>query len=183
VETTLAFDLDNVLYDWTNATFTYFLSQGLVTKETNFKSFWNREGEFSNKMFWNHFCNTPFLYTMQSIRISDLEVLQNLSRKYRLFYVTSRPKSVRSATVAWLERWDVPQRENLILTLDKRSALLEINCKLFIDDRKKEIDAVADITTAVLFKANYHTFNDVKGYRYIANLVEVFELLRSLEDE
>ena len=148
----IGFDVDGVLYDWHDVVHDYCV-QELGIKE-DFLTFWRKiVAEEYSKTFLYNLINDPLLVIKRNIDPPILKLLNDLSKKYEIFYITSRPNAVRNATQYWFRTNRLPQIENLTICQgDKIPYIKDFKIELFVEDMKKHALALKDITTVVLVR-------------------------------
>lgn len=173
---TIGFDIDGVLYDFQTAVFDHLTMYHKLVQD--YTEFWREErdnrGRFSN-VFWENIIKVPILYELFDMSPSDLDVLNTLSKDFKIIYVTHRPKEVKFTTEMWFKRNELPYKENLYFAGDKSIPILENQCEYFIDDSVHVIEKLQGITNAILRKRQWHTEEHLK-YPYISSLSELLEM-------
>ena len=170
----IGLDLDGVLYDWHGVIYDHIKWKEDIPED--YKEFWRKaKKEDYYRDLLENLVEIPIFYTRKDILPSVLKVVNEIAKKHRIYYITTRPESARRATISWLERCNLPYAENVIITQNKRPYIAMLECDYFVDDKHETIDDIKDVTNAILFKSTYMYDEDVEGYNYIESLDELLE--------
>jgi len=147
----LGLDLDGVLYNWHNAVYTEL--QIYEDLDVDFHEFWSSiYTTYKTKKFWEYLVNLRHLYGNQVPSKELVEMVQNIGRRYSIYYITNRPVQVADTTRNWLNRYKFPYVRNLIFTKDKPAVCNSVDIHLMVEDRVHNVIELldADINTIVI---------------------------------
>lgn len=142
-------DMDGVLYDWQRAVYDDFTRRDKFSG--SFRDFWLKFFPSLTKEFQKYILDIPLYYTAISPSKDVLAFLNRVKNEYEIYYVTSRPESVRLTTEQYLRRYNFPFRENLIFSNDKESTARLLKADYAVDDFVSHIEKLSRVTTAILF--------------------------------
>ncbi len=84
------------------------------------ETFWLREeGKLEgcySKFMWNNLVSMPHLYEQQVPLPGVVDAVKEIAKSFDIVYITHRIKELRFVTESWLEVYDFPNRDNLIIT-------------------------------------------------------------------
>jgi len=135
----IGIDLDGVLYNWHQAVYTELSIYWNLDVE--FTEFWSGMYKtYKNEMFWDNLVKLKHLYSNQPPDQRNVDLVNLLSGKHTIYYVTNRPKEVYDVTLNWLKRYEFPSVKNLVFTDDKLVACNSLGITKFVEDRTANID-------------------------------------------
>lgn len=114
-------DVDGVIYDWHYSLYEELVIYGKI--DCDYYTFWSEKYKEYSDSWWDNVVRFEHLYGTTPLKPEDKILLEKLSKKYEIFYVTKRPEWVRFATESWFRRYELPQRENLIFTTKDKSLI------------------------------------------------------------
>jgi uncharacterized HAD superfamily protein len=145
----IAFDIDGVLYKWQKAAYSYLKEQNRTVPE--YAEFWKHADTILSKEELDFLLDLPLLYEKMLPEKGLVEYLQQLSSNgHTIYYITSRHQVIENTTELYLERYNFPQRKNLIISSekDKYARLLEID--IFVEDQYKYASKLKDVCKVIL---------------------------------
>jgi uncharacterized HAD superfamily protein len=165
----LGFDLDGVLYDFHRALYTEL--QIYENIQQTYQDFWTAGYKtYRNNKWWDNIIQLKHIYGTQPAKKEVVELVNNLSKKYDIYYISNRPATVFDATKNWLTRFRFPKVENLIQTTDKRSVVQSLGISIFVEDRLENVDKLKDICKVYVVRQPYNEAY-LDGYENIINSV------------
>lgn len=105
---------------------------------------------------WSKFTRDKLVFNvehyMHPLPDYSKEVLETLSKDFKLFYVTARSGELEHPTRVWAEVNELPQRENLIVTANPNKAIhiMKNEIEIFVEDRPSSIEHIAEHTSIIL---------------------------------
>lgn len=144
----LGFDLDGCLYPWHEALYAELVKYSNLTDD--YYTFWKYRILDFTERDWEYFCNIPYVYSSIPPRKSLLDYLRILSKKYTIFYVSKRPKSVEIITKDYLREYKFPYYTNTFIVEDKYQIIKDLSLKYYIEDRLEIAREIKDLTTILL---------------------------------
>lgn len=133
----IALDIDNCLYPWSVAVYNELYIHNKVG--CTYDEFWRNHVQMYNHMWWDNMCKVDFLYSTQIPRKEELDFLKEISKTYKIYYITSRPIEVKLTTEQYLNRYEYPQRENLIFTKEKGLVCNSLGVTFMLEDQPHHI--------------------------------------------
>ncbi len=137
----IGFDVDGILYPWHEEIYDYFVN------DRNYKGTYHK--------FWTEYIPTihgtilmdnvvldPTMYSHKSIKSEYLKVLNELdSDGWKIWYISSVPKSIALDRVKWYRDNKLPQYKNYSFPygLSKLDAVMDAKCDYFVEDRTQTI--------------------------------------------
>jgi uncharacterized HAD superfamily protein len=171
----VSFDIDGVLYDWHRYAWNkYFLHQA------PYDSFWNTHYKSVDDETWQPILNDESLI-LNSGSAEIARMMQRLSRNYFIFYITSRPKTMLQATQKWLTRNGFPDAGTLYLTQDKLKVINKLEIDVHIDDRLEVLHRLADNNIRVVGVKQPWNTDEVEGFPFVENILEIERELARIE--
>lgn len=150
----LALDLDNVLYPWVRAVYTYWK---IYYNYTGLEyTFFKNIDSIIPKETQDYIVNIDTIYTSFVPESRLIQLLNKLGEKYSLYYITARPDSVRRITEKYLRDFHFPQDTNLIFSKDKDTMARLLKLDYFVEDSVKNAEKLKNICTTFLVKTPYN---------------------------
>jgi len=177
----LGFDMDGVLYPWHEMVVEDMIVKGHVPKGTTVGGFFNYpEGimhRFSIDMQQSLVKNAIY-YIRPFLRDNAKQILDHLQIEWEIFYLTSRPHEVESATKAWIRRMGLPNKENVyVLNGGKRDMAKLLGLDIFVEDRITHVDELHDICPVILVTRPWNKDYNIQNHVRIDHLHELIPLL------
>jgi hypothetical protein len=169
----LGFDLDGVLYSWTEVVYRELVDHHGLT--IPYDAFWTNQQKGDDpysKVFWDNLVRIPTFCSALKADPIDVAILNVLASKYEIYYITSRPEDVRLATQNWLIREKFPTPRNLILGKSKVDAIKELNIKYYVEDLSKYVDVLKDLTTVIMKRQPWN-----EAYIHSPKITSISELI------
>lgn len=177
----LGFDLDGVLYPWHELVVEDMISKGSVPNDTTVREFFDYPNGFMHQCsptMQKSIVEYPRYYIRPFLRDGAKQILSYLQEYWEIFYLTSRPHEVASATKAWIRRMGLPNKENVyVLNGGKREMVGLLGLDVFIDDRTKHVDELHDICPVILVTRPWNEDYDEENHVRIEHLHELIPLL------
>jgi uncharacterized HAD superfamily protein len=151
----IGFDLDGVLYPWQEVVYAN-ISQFTKRPIADYSTFWNTQIREFGDCFWNSIMEYSPFYTQREPEEGVPQILNNLSLNNEIYYITSRPKCVKTATILWLEKYNFPHLYNLHFSKEKHTIVRLEDIDVFVDDRHEYMDKLKNICRAFLMDAVYN---------------------------
>lgn len=174
----IGFDLDGVLYDWQRAAYNWCVYFNKELK--SFEEFFDKlnTDEYS-EIFRYNLIRIPLLYRVYPIRKDLKEMLNRLSEKNTLYYITNRPEEVTWSTEKWLEENDIPQRNNLVISQDKTVDIRRLNLNFYFEDRYDVAKKLRLITDVVLVEQPWNKKFKNEFKHFIKDIIHAEELINA----
>jgi len=168
-------DLDGVLYPWDKAIYTYFRC---------YRGYTGTQFQFSNDLhklipwdFKDFLLEVGPLYMTINPDLKVMHLLNDLAKKYELFYVTSRPEVVRLSTEKYLRIHNFPNKENLYFTNDKANLARYLELDYFIEDNIVNAFNISKVCATYVVKqpwnqdflADFHVLNTILDFGSVLN--------------
>lgn len=150
----IGLDLDGVLYNWHIAVYDYFVLNKNYTG--TFNDFWTTEYKSFSKEDWEYLTNVDIFYSSQFPTEECKVFLSELQKKFEIFYITGRPKSVKTTTEQFLKKHNFPFQENLIFTDDKIVSARRYMLCLCVDDRPEILTGLQTVADVVMIAQPYN---------------------------
>lgn len=174
----LGFDVDGVLYPWHEMVVEDMIATGDVPVGTTVGRFFleimpNLSTEIQKIIVENHrYYIRPFLID------GAKKVLNHLAKDWEIFYITSRPFEVESATKAWFRTMGLPNKDSVYVVNGGKRPMVELlDLDIFVDDRTSHVEELHDICPVILvtqpWNKNYNEENHVR----VDHLHELIPLL------
>lgn len=170
----IGIDLDGVLYPWHDIVYQReCLDHGWNLTNSEF---WSRIHSLYSGLSEENLVKTRHYYGVANIDQRNLDLLNKLDKDNQLFYITSRDKELEFVTNNWMKRNNIPQRENLIFTKDKKIHVLLNNISIFIEDNIKNALELNPYCKVVIVRSEYnknipHNFEIIPGFYALENLL------------
>jgi uncharacterized HAD superfamily protein len=169
----IAFDLDGVLYPWDEALYTYYrVYKGYTGTQYEFSFALNTFPEEELE----YLCTISHIYEAITPDKKLLISLNNIAKRYNIFYITARPECARKATEDYLKNYRFPFSENLILTKSKGIIARLLNLTYFVDDREFYVEDAAKVSTAFLFERPWN-IDKREGLNTIRSIQELERII------
>ena len=172
---TIGFDVDGVLYDIHVPVYTELVAfHGL---NESFNIFWENYRDYYTEKFYDSLFRISILYDKLPPVNGAVDTLNYLASKYKICYITSRPKEVESITRYWLRNYKFPYYDNVEFSKDKSIEIRQHNCKYFIEDHWNQsiVDKLSKITNLILVSRIYN--KEIYGVPRIGSVTELNNLL------
>ncbi len=182
----LGFDLDGVLYDWHSPVYEYVVQYMGETRD--YDQFWidaatNKKAE--NKMLWRNLTKDLTLYNKVQVSKHIVKMVNDLSEKYEIVYITHRDRQWTGFTTWWwLKSNGFPNYDNLEMSGRPKAKSIEMyNCKYFVDDRDYVLESIKDVTQAIGVRhpQNRH-IRDI-GIPFLDDILDLPALLDHFEND
>lgn len=164
----LGLDLDGTLYPWHRALYIELLIHDKTHLE--YDEFWEHGYKIYNRLWWENMCKVEFLYSSIPPSKLLLDMVNRLSSKYELYYITSRPKELYTTTKTYLYKYKFPYIENVYLTPDKRPFVMYYDIDIMVDDKPDVLDKLA--CTRILVTQPWNKDKEV-SYKRINNILDL----------
>jgi uncharacterized HAD superfamily protein len=150
----LGMDLDGVIYPFVKAVETYCrITYGYAGTTDEFERNIDKYWKLYN-LDW--IVESPNIYQKFIPEKKMMALIQDLSSKYQIFYVTSRPESLLRITEKYLRDYDFPQRNNLVFTQDKDVFARLVGLTYFVEDNVENACKLAKACMSFLVKTPYN---------------------------
>lgn len=168
----IGFDLDGVCYPWQEIVHAYCYSHNITT-ESNPKIFWTK-WKVEHEDILTDLVNITAFYDNGTPYTGLLNMLERLSEKYNIYYITSRPSNVEEITAKYLFAWGFPDFQNLIFTKDKPQVIKALDIKYYVEDRVELAVAMHPYTKVFLVDKPYNeSFVVPNGMTRIKQTIDV----------
>jgi len=144
----MSLDLDGCFYEWHQAVYRYY--QVNKNYPGTYTEFWSEEYKNITPEGWTFLTNVDIFYSSQFPTKDCINFLNNVKYRFDLYYITSRPESVKVTTEQYLERYRFPFRDNLIFTDDKVNEVRRLKISYCIDDMPCHIEALSKVSTIII---------------------------------
>jgi uncharacterized HAD superfamily protein len=172
----IGFDIDGVLYPWQKATEVYLKAfKGIA--ET-YSEVWKNPDAFMSKAFQKNLCSMEDICTRILPEKDIIDMLWELTNKgHTIYYITSRPEEVRTATEMYFQKHGFPQNENLIFTRDKAFYVKLLEIDTFIEDRWEYAEELKNITKVILVRQSWNEnfWNEFLTVGHVCEIPKVLE--------
>lgn len=112
----------------------------------------------------NTFKKNPWIFTNSPPIEGAVEALNRISLHWEIVYLTARPKWARRITQSWLAKHGFPSGR-LVLTENKKEAVIELGINLAIDDSPCEIRSLSKIIPVLIYAQPYNQMLEHLGKR------------------
>jgi uncharacterized HAD superfamily protein len=167
----IGLDIDGVIYPWHYSIYRYFTEFKGYDKDIS--TFWMKD----RHIITEYHVSIPLCYLDTSPTDDVLEYLPKLAEIAELYYITSREPHLLWATQKFFNIYDLPFKENLILSKEKANYARLLKLDYFLDDMPKYVDMLKGITNAYLFKA-VHNSDVREQYEVINSLEEFYNMVK-----
>ena len=173
----IGFDIDGVLFPWHELLLQHLIFTGELEVGTTLGQFFNLPDgiihSWSSKK-QKELTRNPKHYIRPFLRDGAKEILDALASHLEIFYITSRPSNVESATKAWVRGMGLPFRDNVYVTNGGKKALVEIlDIDIFIEDRVKYLEELCNVCSVVLVTRPWNKDYDKDNHVRIDELHEL----------
>lgn len=170
----IGLDLDGVLYDWHVAVYDYFCMYKGFSGTQN--KFWHEESKKVTDRDWEFICGIDTLYSGVVPSKDCTDFIASIQDRFIIYYITSRPLSVKLTTEQFLRRHHFPFQENLMFTDDKVSVARLLKLDYMIEDKPKN---VIDLSKVVFTIMKAQPWNEViqNEYPTVRNLMQSLKYL------
>lgn len=150
----LGLDLDGVLYPFIPAVETYCrVNHGFSGSSDDFSR--NSKKYFEQyKLDW--LIESPDLYYKFIPSSNLMSLLNRLSKKYILYYMTARPLSVLRITESYLREHKFPQNYNLLFCKDKATYARLLQVNYFVEDNPENAESLSKTCLSFLMNQPYN---------------------------
>lgn len=178
---TLGFDLDGVIYPWHDAVYNYVTTHMGVTE--TFENFWTEFDANYTDIWRQNILDTLHLYANIVPKPRHLLLLHELSKRYRIIYITARDEiKLGWVTHNYLKRYNYPNYEEVYFSKFKRPIIIEQEVDFFVEDKKSHVQELIGFTDLILMKTIYNKdIWDVVST--IRSLDELPETLKRIENK
>jgi uncharacterized HAD superfamily protein len=179
----IGFDLDGVLYPWHIYFYEAVKRRDRRLQEMSYEDFWKniKTLEEEYKGLFDRYVNIPKLYNMQKADKHIVKLLDELSPRNTLYYITCRPANSRMFTKAWMQRSKIPQRDNLIfLEGNKAPTIASLGIRFYLEDRLEHYNDIKDITRVLLIKQPWNNYGEGIEPSFDTTLDALVELINIL---
>jgi uncharacterized HAD superfamily protein len=151
----LGFDIDGVLYPWTDVAYEYLSQIGKINMPR--EVFWEDQHTYINsKLYWENLASDPILLEVRPPDRGVVSMLRRLSEHYEISYVSFRPASTKRVTQRYLEKYKYPSPENLYLTVDKKSTVRQLELDIFVEDTVPVCESIQNICKTFIVTQSYN---------------------------
>ena len=103
-----------------------------------------------NDVYRKNMTSIENLYSNFPPDMKDVELLQELSEKYDIIYITARPEAVELTTLEYLKRYNYPNPTNVIFSQDKIKDIRVAGCEWYVEDRLEFARELKKFTNVIL---------------------------------
>ena len=137
----LAFDIDGVLYPWTQYCYEYCKEIGYNTTRSIEDFFENVFDQKMNKILKKNILEDPILYYKALISSEYKDLLWKFNKAgWDIYYITIRPEPVWFTTRMWLKNSKVPQYDNVYFPEKKSTIIRQYNIDYLVEDRQHIVE-------------------------------------------
>jgi uncharacterized HAD superfamily protein len=174
----LALDIDGVIYPWQEVVWEDFVLRNKTTLD--FASFWKEFFKEKNKMFQDNVVLTKTYYTKRVPTKKLIELLKDLAKEFDLYYITARPAETKLVTDIWFDRYNLPCKEKIIFTENKKEAVVLLGIDILVEDSYLFANQCSNFCSVFLVDRPYNKGKENLGVKRINN---IFELKENLKDD
>jgi uncharacterized HAD superfamily protein len=169
----LGFDLDGVLYNWTEVVFEEFKNHGIIPQQTDYDTFWEEDWKlYEPGHFFQNLVLDPTTYYRCAMDTRTKEILHELGENYTLFFITHRPVSAEIITRRWLKDAGL-FNDNLYITTNKLKIIRELLLDYYVEDRIKIVEELEKFITTFIKTTPWNKNATFKRAIRINNLEEL----------
>lgn len=150
----LAIDLDGVVYPFISAVETY-CRVNCDYKGTLYE-FYKDANSLMKYYGVEWLVDSPDIYYKIFPDKKMMQLLNKLSEKFQLFYITARPANTLRVTEKYLKDFNFPQRNNLIFSPDKATYARLLGMDYFIEDSAENANKIAKTCVSFLLNQPYN---------------------------
>jgi len=144
----IGLDLDGTLVAWHLAVYDYFRTyKGYVG---TYNAFWTDEYKTWSEGVWKFITEIDIFYSSQQPTSDCVKFLECIKDKFDIYYITSRPRLVKTTTEQYLRKYKFPFQENLIFTDDKVNMARLLRLDYAIDDLPKHVEGLSKVTKVIM---------------------------------
>lgn len=166
----LGFDLDGVLYPWQKAAYEWCIQNHISDKPV--------------EEFWRDFHTLPVLMQENIVRIQPLyenfimrpeviKMLNRLSERYDITYITQRPLELSRVTVRYLRKYKLPNWETTTVSENKIAEIRRQHIDIYVEDRTNFIQALRNFCQLFWITQPYNWNDAVDGVTRIYDVTEL----------
>lgn len=172
---TIGLDLDGVLYRWHESLYEYF--RLYRNFRGTYNEFWSTYIQQVSEEELCYLAGIDTLYSNMPPTRDCIDFLDVLKDLFEIFYVTSRPDSVRATTELFLEKHKFPFKENLIFTPNKDNFARLHKFSFAVDDVQQHLEKYSKVTTPILFAQPWNrAIRD--NFIVVRNLMEIVPIVK-----
>ena len=170
----IGLDLDGVLYNWHSSLYDYY--RLYMNFQGTFNDFWTSGVTSFSTETWTYLLGIDTLYSNRFPTADCINFLEAIKNRFEIYYITSRPKSIKLTTEQYLRRFKFPFNENLIFNDNKVNVARLLGLSYAVDDRASQIESLSKVTTAIIVAKpwNKHIWND---YPTVFSLMDILDYL------
>ncbi len=150
----LGLDVDGTLYPWIEAVCTYHRLHKKYTG-TDYNFIKNLD-KYVPEDYWGYLVTLQDLYYKYTPSNKMMLLLNRLSEKFNLFYITARPEETQRITHKYFRDFKFPQRDNIIFSKDKDVYARLLKLSYFVEDNVQNAEKLSKICTTFLVRAPYN---------------------------
>lgn len=173
-KTNIGFDLDGTIYAWHEAVLTHINTYRDVP--FSMEDLWTDFGSLYSKMEQDYFVGLKHLYETRPPSKELMQLLNDLSTKYNLFYITCRKPELERVTRRFFKNYNFPYQENLYFTRDKTIEIRRFNIRVYVEDQLQYAYPLQSFCKVYLVKQPYNT----KGQQDFECIQSVLDMRRIL---
>lgn len=144
--------------------------------KSDFYTFWRYEYYLLPKLEKDFYNKTSIYYGVDDMDKNTRNTLWELAKNNQLFYITARPLEIQTDTVIWLNKQNIPYKEDIYFSTTKKVLEVQINnIDLLIDDNQHILEAVRPYCQVLLVDAPWN--EDCVNFRKIRGLEDVYDYL------
>ncbi len=147
-------DVDGVLYPWVSAVYTYcrLYKKCLVTEYEFYRDF----DKYITEEDCQYIATLQDLYYKHTPSPKMMVLLNKLSEKFNLFYITARPLEAERVTRKYFRDFKFPQPDNLIFSCEKDTYARLLKLSYFVEDSVKNAEKLSKVCTTFLIRTPYN---------------------------
>jgi len=175
----LGFDVDGVIYPWHEIVVKDMILTGDVPVDTTVRRFFLDIMPNLSTEIQQIIVNNSRYYIRPFLREGAKKVLNHLKSDWEIYYITSRPYEVESATRAWFRTMGLPNKENVYVVNGGKRPMVELlDLDVFVDDRTSHVEELHDICPVILVT---HPWNEDYNEDNHVRVDQLHELIPLLE--
>lgn len=150
----IGLDVDGVLYPWAESVCAYYkLYKNYLGTEYNFyKNFY----KYVSDNDLQYIITLQDLYYKHTPSPSLMRLLNRLSEKFNIFYITARPEEVERVTRKYFRDFNFPQKDNIIFSEDKDVYARLLKLSFFVEDSVKNAEKLNKVCTTFLVRTPHN---------------------------
>ena len=169
----IAFDLDGVLVPWHEQVHDYCVR--FEHETLDLANFWKSFERIYNRIHIDNILNNPLFIESSILDLRVVDMINRISEKNNIYYITSRPKEMDRVTRKWIKRNHLPQIENLYLTYFKELPVSVFKIDLMIEDRPENARKLNNYTRVLLVSKPWH--EDTSDLEKIGDLLDLEKII------